>query len=226
MQAHFSPLSPDFPGAGASILHPVRFIMGVSGASAMPLAVKLLQALADLDKENIMPIETHLVVSQDARKVLAEEGPVSLAEMENMAHTVYAPEDLAAPPASGSWPCTGMVVCPCSMSSLANIAHGTGRNLLHRAADVTLKERRPLVLAVRETPLSAIHLENMLKLSQAGATIFPPLPAFYARPETMDEMLGHLAGRILDALIPPWLVAMGLQHSLAFRWGNHNGQTA
>lgn len=194
-----------------------RFVVGVSGASAMPLAVRLLQALAAL-ADGPVPVETHLVISPCARKVIEEEGPIPCAQMEALAHTVYAPEDVSAAPASGSWPCTGMVVCPCSMASLGHIAHGSGRNLLHRAADVTLKERRPLVLVVRESPLSAIHLENMLSLSRAGATLFPPVPAFYAKPQSVEEMLGHLTGRILDALIPPWLVAMGLHHPYSFRW--------
>lgn len=182
-----------------------RFVFAVSGASGMPLATTLLKALATTDDT-----EVHLIVSDAALQVLRHENATQVSDIECLAHTVHKADDFSAGPASGSWRHDGMIVCPCSMSTLASIAHGTGTNLIHRAADVTLKERRPLVLVARETPLSRIHLSNMLLASEAGAVIMPPCPGFYSRPETVQDVLDHLAGRILDQV--------GVVHSLGRRW--------
>ncbi len=128
----------------------------------------------------------------------------------SLAHVRHDAMDFSAGPASGSWQHDGMIICPCSMSTLASIANGIGSNLVHRAADVTLKERRPLILVTRETPLSRIHLRNMLTASEAGATIMPPCPAFYHNPQSIQDILDHTAGRILDQVHIP--------HTLSKRW--------
>ncbi len=182
-----------------------RIIVGVTGASGMPLAVTLLRALAWAQD-----VETHVIVSDAARQVLELESGMQVEELVEMADVSYAPQEFGAPPASGSWQHAGMVICPCSMATLAAVAHGLGSNLLHRAADVTLKERRPLVLVPRETPLSRVHLRNMLAAEEAGAVIMPPTPGFYAKPATIDDLLNHITGRILDHL--------GVAHSLVKRW--------
>ena len=189
-----------------------RVVLGVSGASGIELTRTLLLTLRDLPH-----VETHLVVSSGARLVVREEcddmdeqGEELVGQLEDLADHVHAIGDMGAGPASGSWKHDGMIVCPCSMSSLANIAHGCGTNLLHRAADVTLKERRPLVLIARETPLSLIHVENMRLLLQAGATIMPFMPAFYAKPKTIEDMLRHFCGRILDQI--------GIESGQTRRW--------
>lgn len=183
-----------------------RIVVGVSGASGMPYAVALLEALGRADG-----VESHLVVSPSARAVLVRETGSDPDILRRLADREHDAGDFAAPPSSGSWRHDGMVVCPCSMSTLAAIAAGTGTNLLHRAADVTLKERRPLILAVRETPLSTVHLRNMLTAAEAGATIMPPVPAFYSRPESLRDIVAHFVGRVLDHLAVP--------HSLVRRWG-------
>lgn len=182
-----------------------RIVVGVSGASAMPLAHGLLAHLAALGG-----VELHLVVSAGARAVLAAEPGPCLDDLTRLAARMYAPDDLAAAPASGSWQHDGMVVCPCSMSSLACIATGCGRNLLHRACDVTLKERRPLVLVPRETPLSTIHLRNMLAASEAGACIMPFAPASYVAGMDLAAQVRHFTGRVLDQL--------HIDHDLCQRW--------
>jgi 4-hydroxy-3-polyprenylbenzoate decarboxylase len=183
-----------------------RFIVGVSGASGMPLAVTLLNALtwaAD--------VETHLVVSRAAEKVLTLESGISVDQLYALADVRHDPEDVGAAPASGSWRHSGMVICPCSMTTLAAVANGLGSNLIHRAADVTLKENRPLILVPRETPLGRVHLRNMLAAQEAGAVIMPPCPGFYSRPESIQDILNHLVGRMLDHL--------GIEHDLCRRWG-------
>jgi polyprenyl P-hydroxybenzoate/phenylacrylic acid decarboxylase-like protein len=134
----------------------------------------------------------------------------------DLADQVHAEGDLSAPPASGSFLTDGMVIAPCSMRSLAAIATGVSENLVHRAADVTLKEGRRLLLLVRETPLSVIHLENMLRVAQAGALVMPPLPAFYARPRTLEELVDHTVGRVLDHF--------GVEHDLVRRWGEQRAR--
>lgn len=182
-----------------------RIVVGVTGASGMPLAVTLLRALHGSGQ-----VETHLIVSDAARQVLVLESAMRVEQLAAWAHATYAPQDFGAPPASGSWRHDGMVVCPCSMASLAAIANGLGSNLLHRAADVTLKERRPLILVPRETPLNRVHLRNMLAADEAGACIMPPVPGFYSGATDLQGVLDHLAGRIMDQL--------GLENTLVRRW--------
>lgn len=182
-----------------------RIILALSGASGMPLAATLLRQLSSTPS-----IEVHLIISSGAELVLQYEDKTSFDDVFALAHTRHAATNMAAGPASGSWQHDGMIVCPCSMTTLASIAHGTGSNLIHRAADVTLKERRPLVLVTRETPLSRVHLRNMLLAEEAGATIMPPSFSFYTRPTTIDELLNHLVGRILDQIHIP--------HTLGKRW--------
>lgn len=171
----------------------------------MPLTVTLLKALAWAPD-----VEIHLIISDAARQVLQLESGMHASELEELADVVYAPQDYGAAPASGSWQHAGMVICPCSMATLGAVANGLGANLLHRAADVTLKERRPLILVPRETPLNRMHLRNMLAADEAGAIIMPPNPGFYSRPTTIQDLLDHLTGRILDQL--------GIAHSLIKRW--------
>ncbi len=169
-----------------------KIIVGISGATGAILGVRLLQVLKDLN------VETHLVLSKWGARTLVHETPYALEQVHKMATRFYAPQDEGAAISSGSFLTRGMVVCPCSVRSLAAIAHGHGDNLLHRAADVVLKERRKLVLVVRETPLSDINLENMLKLSRMGVVIFPPVPAFYNHPRTIDDIVDQTVMRILD----------------------------
>jgi 4-hydroxy-3-polyprenylbenzoate decarboxylase len=184
---------------------PRRIIVAISGASGAEYGVRLLQALRDTPG-----IESHLVVSSAGwRNVQAEHG-LQRADIEALAHHVHDIADVGASIASGSFPCSGMVVAPCSMRSLAAIAHGLSDNLITRAADVVLKERRRLVLMVRESPLSLIHLRNMVSATEAGAIICPPVPAFYLRPQSVDDILDFSVARVLDLLDVP--------HTLAARW--------
>lgn len=173
---------------------PKRLIVALTGASGTIFGVRLLQRLRGTG------IETHLVMSRWAARTLVHETPYTPEHIHKLADVVHPLTDQGAPISSGSFITMGMVVVPCSARTLAAIAHGIGDNLIHRAADVVLKERRKLVLAVRESPLSEIHLENMLKLSRMGAVIAPPLPAFYARPQSIDEMVDHSVARLLDQL--------------------------
>ncbi|MGE4551633.1 MAG: UbiX family flavin prenyltransferase [Desulfovibrionaceae bacterium] len=183
-----------------------RILLAVTGASGQLYATALARALGRAEG-----VELHLVLSDAAREVMRHEDGADPDELAALAHAVHHERDLAAPPASGSWRLHGMVICPCSMASLAAIAQGLGNNLIHRAADVCLKERIPLVLVPRETPLSAIHLENMLRAQRAGAVILPACPGFYHRPATLPDLADHLAGKILDQLAIP--------HDLFRRWG-------
>ena len=169
-----------------------RIIVGISGATGAILGVRLLQALKKAG------VETHLVVSKWGLQTLLHETSYTLEQVQRLAARHYPSQDAAAAIASGSFLTQGMAICPCSVRSLAAIACGNGDNLLHRAADVVLKERRKLVLAVREAPLSEVHLENMLKLSRMGAVIFPPVPAFYTRPRSVDDLVDQTVLRILD----------------------------
>lgn len=182
-------------------------VVGISGASGPQLGLVLLRALRELGT-----VETHLVVSSGGRRTLAlelaEEGGVEA--VTRLADVVHAADDLAAPISSGSFRTIGMAVVPCSMGRLAAIANGSSDDLLARAADVTLKERRPLLLATREAPLNLIQIRNMEAATLAGATIFPPTPAFYQRPESIDQLLAQIAGRILDQF--------GIEHDLYRRW--------
>jgi 4-hydroxy-3-polyprenylbenzoate decarboxylase len=173
-------------------MQPQRIIVGISGASGAVYGVEMLSALKSAG------VETHLVISKTAQITLAHETNVSLPELQRMASHYYSVQDLSASIASGSFRTAGMVVAPCSMRSLAEIATGQSANLLTRAADVVLKERRRLVLMVRETPLHSIHLRNMLTLSDMGAIIAPPVPAFYSKPANLQEMVRHSVGRVLD----------------------------
>ncbi|HEV2178459.1 MAG TPA: UbiX family flavin prenyltransferase [Terriglobia bacterium] len=169
-----------------------RLIVGISGSSGAIFGVRLLQALQGSD------VETHLVMSKWGCRTLVHETPYTVEQVKEMAAHSYAADDQGAAISSGSFVTSGMVVCPCSVRTLAAIAHGYGDQLIHRAADVMLKERRKLVLVVREAPLQAIHLENMLKLSRLGVVILPPVPAFYNHPRTLDDVVNHIVMRTLD----------------------------
>ncbi len=169
-----------------------RLIVAITGASGAIYGIRVLQLLKDTD------IEAHLVLSAWGARTLQHETSWTVKDVQALAHTVYHHADEGAAISSGSFQTRGMLVAPCSTRSLAAIAHGLGDSLVHRAADVILKERRRLVLAVREAPLSAIHLENMLKLARMGVTICPPMPAFYNDPHTIDDVLNHNIGRVLD----------------------------
>jgi 4-hydroxy-3-polyprenylbenzoate decarboxylase len=171
---------------------PQRLIVGLSGASGIIYGVRLLESLRGL------PVETHLVISKSAEVTLAYETNMKVAEVQALADVWYPSSDMGAAISSGSFKTTGMVVAPCSMRSLAEIAGGVTTTLLTRAADVVLKERRRLVLMVRETPLHSGHLRNMLAVSEMGAIIAPPVPAFYARPQSLDEVVDQTVGRVLD----------------------------
>jgi 4-hydroxy-3-polyprenylbenzoate decarboxylase len=169
-----------------------NLIVAITGATGTIFGVRILQLLQGTD------VDTHVVISRWGARTLAEETEYTVEQVQAMATHAYAIGDQGAAISSGSFVTLGMVVAPCTMNTLASIAHGQGDNLIHRAADVTLKERRKLVLLVRESPLNDIHLENMLKLSRMGVVIFPPVPAFYNHPESLDEMVNHVAMRALD----------------------------
>lgn len=169
-----------------------RLIVGITGATGSILGIRLLQALHSAH------VETHLVVSKWGARTLTHETSYTLEQVQQMATASYSPNDQGAALSSGSFLTNGMVVAPCSMRTLAAIANGQGDHLIHRAADVILKERRKLVLVVRESPLNDIHLENMLKLSRMGVVILPPMPAFYNHPHSIDDMVDHMVMRTLD----------------------------
>lgn len=171
---------------------PRRLIVGISGASGIVYGVRVLQALQHTD------IETHLVMSDSARLTLTAETSYTPKEVEAMASEVHQVKNIGATIASGSFKTMGMVVAPCSIRSLSEIAYGMTTSLLSRAADVVLKERRRLVLMVRETPLHAGHLKAMTQACENGAILMPPVPALYARPQTLDDMINHTVGRCLD----------------------------
>ena len=169
-----------------------RLIVAITGSTGTIYGVRLLQLLRDTD------VETHLVVSRWGARTLLHETPFSLADVQKLATRAYPAADQGAAISSGSFLTLGMAIVPCSMRTLAAVAHGHADNLVHRAADVVLKERRRLVLAVREAPLSEIHLENMLKLTRMGAIVSPTVPAFYDHPRTIDDLVNHTVGRLLD----------------------------
>jgi 4-hydroxy-3-polyprenylbenzoate decarboxylase len=171
---------------------PRRLIVAITGASGSIYGIRLLEALRGTG------IETHLVISQWGARTLVHETDFPIAQVQDLASTRHAIGDVGSAIASGSFVTMGMVVVPCSMRTLGAIAHGVGDNLVHRAADVVLKERRRLVLAVREAPLSEIHLENMLKLARMGVSICPLTPAFYNRPAGIDDIVRHSVTRLLD----------------------------
>ncbi|GGI75233.1 UbiX family flavin prenyltransferase [Legionella impletisoli] len=169
-----------------------RLIIGISGASGIQYGIRLLELIRPLS------IETHLIVTKAAQQVRQYETSLSADELSKLADHYHHIQDVGCSIASGSFTTLGMIIAPCSMHTLAEIAHGLGSNALTRAADVILKERRKLVLMVRESPLNAAHLENMLKITQMGGIIAPPVPAFYNHPQSLDDLVNHSVGRVLD----------------------------
>lgn len=192
-------------------------IVALTGATGAIYGVRLLQALRSLPAD--AAVESHLVLSDAAVLTLHQELDMSRKDAEALADTVHSIRDIGASVASGSFQTDGMVVAPCSMKTLAAVAHGLSDNLITRAADVVLKERRRLVLMVRETPLNLAHLRNMTAVTEMGGIIFPPLPGFYHRPQTIDELVDHTIGRVLDLF--------SLSHALTPRWhGMKDGSRA
>jgi flavin prenyltransferase len=180
-------------------------LIAITGASGIDLAVKLLEKL----HENGIQLE--LIISKLAQQVIKIESNYEKSYIENLADKIYDVEDLTAEPSSGSYLIDTMIIIPCSMKTLAAIANGYAENLIARAADVMIKEKRRLLLAVRESPFSAIHLENMLKLARLGVIIAPPIPSYYYNPKSIEDLNNHIVGRILDQL--------GIKSDIK-RWGN------
>jgi 4-hydroxy-3-polyprenylbenzoate decarboxylase len=174
------------------VQEPARLVIGISGASGVIYGVNLLKLLKKL------PVESHLVMTRSAELTLAYETDMKISDVQALADSVYPVGDLGAALSSGSFRTLGMVVAPCSIRSLGEIAAGVTSNLLTRAADVTLKERRRLVLMLRETPLHLGHIRAMLAVTEMGAIVAPPVPAFYTRPKSIEEMVDHSLGRVLD----------------------------
>ncbi len=182
-----------------------RLIVGISGASGIIYGIRLLEILKTTD------IESHLIISKSSESTRLAETQLSAKNLRDLADVTYPFSDIGAAIASGSFKTLGMIVAPCSMHTLAEIACGISSNLLTRAADVALKERRKLILMVRESPLHAVHLENMLKVTQMGGIIAPPVPAFYNHPQTLDDIVNHSIGRVLDLI--------DIEVGLVKRWG-------
>jgi 4-hydroxy-3-polyprenylbenzoate decarboxylase len=182
----------------------MRIIVGITGATGIIFGIRTLEVLKDHG------VETHLVLSKWGARTLLHETPYTVDSVKSLASSTYGDSDQGAPISSGSFITDGMIVAPCSARSLAAIANGQGDNLIHRAADVVLKERRKLVLMVREAPLNDIHLENMLKLSRMGVVIVPPLPAFYNHPQSIEDIVSHIVMRSLDQF--------GLHTDVMARW--------
>ena len=182
-----------------------RLVVGISGASGVVYGVRTLDACRALG------VESHVIVSRAAALTLTQETSLGLADLTAKADVAYRVGDIGAAPASGSFPTLGMIIAPCSVRTMSEIATGVTSSLLTRAADVTLKERRPLVLMVRETPLHLGHLRTMVKLAEMGAVVAPPLPAFYAKPVSVEEMVDQSVGRALDLF--------GLSWDVVRRWG-------
>ncbi len=182
-----------------------EIIITISGASGVQYGIRLLEAL-----KKMKGINTHLVLSDSAKELISIETNYTVKDIEKLADYVYRDDDFTAPISSGSHRSKGMIVAPCSMKTLASIAVGVSDTLISRAADVCLKEKRPLVLMVRETPLNLIHIENMERAARAGASILPASPAFYPKPTSIDDMIDFMAGRALDLL--------GIEHNLYKRW--------
>ena len=180
-------------------------IIGMSGASGIQYGIRLLEAI-----KKTKTFKTHLVISGSAKELIKIETDYSVGEIEKMSDNVYDDHDFTAPIASGSHRTRGMIIAPCSMKTLASVASGMSDTLISRAADCCLKEKRPLVLMARETPLNLIHVENMKKAIEAGASVLPACPAFYPRPKTIDEIVDFMAGRALDLL--------DIEHHLYRRW--------
>jgi 4-hydroxy-3-polyprenylbenzoate decarboxylase len=189
-----------------------RLIVGISGASGVIYGVKLLELLKTTD------VETHLVMTKSAEITLAYEMDMKVSKVKALASKVYGPDDIAAAISSGSFKTEGMVVAPCSIRSLSEIAYGQTTSLLTRAADVALKERRRVILLLRETPLHLGHIKSMAAATEAGAIVMPPVPAFYARPKNIDEMVEHTIGRALDLF--------GIETGSVRRWGEDVGKGA
>ena len=182
-----------------------RLIVAITGATGAIYGVRLLQQLSATPG-----VETHLVVSDAASLTLHQEVGMQKRDVEALAHVVHRNRDVGASIASGSFQTDGMIIAPCSMKTLASVAHGLSDNLVARAADVVLKERRRLVLMVRETPFNLAHLRNMTAVTEMGGIVFPPLPSFYHRPASIDEMVDHTVARVIDLF--------GIEHALAPRW--------
>ena len=182
-----------------------RIVVGLAGASGVVYGIRILEVLGDRSE-----IETHLVVSGGARRTIELETDLEVADVEALADVVHPVDDIAASISSGSFRTRGMVVAPCSMKTLSGIAHSYSANLLLRAADVTLKERRPLVLLPRETPLHLGHARLLVQVIELGAVVMPPVPALYHRPATVSEIVDHTVSRVLDLL--------GIDNDLATRW--------
>jgi 4-hydroxy-3-polyprenylbenzoate decarboxylase len=181
-----------------------RLVVAMTGATGAIFGVRMLQALKECD------VESHLIVSKWAQRIIEHETPYSVDEVCALADVNYTQTNMGAAISSGSFITEGMVVIPCSMRTLSAIAQGYGDHLVHRASDVILKERRRMVLVTRESPLSEIHLENMLKLARMGVTIFPPMPGFYNHPQTVDDVVDHIVARVLDQF--------GIAAPFAKRW--------
>nr|WP_085524739.1 non-oxidative hydroxyarylic acid decarboxylases subunit B [Tuberibacillus sp. Marseille-P3662] len=189
----------------------LRLIVGISGATGAIFGIRMLEFLQRAG------VETHLILSQWAEVTVHLETSYTMSEIKQLASYVYSPKNLAASISSGSFQVDGMVIAPCSMKSLASIRHGLADNLMTRAADVLLKERKKLVLLTREMPFSDIHLENMLDLSRMGVTILPPVPAFYNHPQSIDDLVNHIVVRTLDQF--------GLDTEEAKRWNGIHATT-
>jgi flavin prenyltransferase len=188
--------------------HPRRLIVGITGASGAIYGVRLLRLLQTAD------IETHLVMSRSAKITLTQEMDIGVAEVSSLASVVHQVDNIGASIASGSFKTMGMVIAPCSMRSLAEIASGATSSLVTRAADVVLKERRRLILLVREAPLHLGHLRAMTAATEMGAIVYPPVPAFYARPASLEQMVDHTLGRVLDLF--------DIENTAVSRWGGLN----
>ncbi len=197
--------------ASAAAAAPRRLVIAITGATGAIYGVRLLQLL-----RTITNIETHLLISDAGVLNLHQELDMNRKDVEAIAHVVHNVRDVGASIASGSFQSDGMVVAPCSMKTLASIAHGLSDNLITRAADVTLKERRRLVLMVRETPFNLAHLRNMTSVTEMGGIIFPPLPCFYHRPQSISEMVDNTVSRVIDLF--------GIPHALAPRWNGMKPQ--
>jgi len=196
------------PGSALMNSPPRRLIVGITGASGAVYGVRLLRLLAATD------IETHLVMSRSAKVTLTQELDIGVAEVSALAKVVHQVDNIGASISSGSFRTLGMVIAPCSMRSLAEIASGVTSSLVTRAADVVLKERRRLVLLVREAPLHLGHLRSMTAATEMGAIVYPPVPAFYARPESLEQMVDHTLGRVLDLF--------DIETTAVSRWGGLN----
>lgn len=185
-----------------------RIVVAISGASGMPYAIRLLEVLQGLS------LETHLIISKAAIQTLAVETSHSLSMVKDLADHIHDNRDVGAGIASGSFRTNGMIIAPCSVKTLAEVSNGITGNLISRAADVTLKERRPLVLGVRETPFHLGHLKNMVSVTEMGAIVAPPLPAFYIQPKNINDIVTHQVGR--------WLDCLGISTECATRWKDSN----